>query len=80
METQTMGVEGFMAWFQETERRAKHFDALVEALETLSAAVNQHGFCICGHDGKLTSDDCPLHGIGAHKAYAVLTQIAAKEE
>lgn len=49
-------------------------ERLLAALESLSRAVDQHGICVCGHDSKLTSDDCPLHGVGANKARDALAE------
>lgn len=53
-------------------------DALVDALRLLSVAVELHGVCVCGHDGELTSVDCPLHGVGATKASRMLAVIVEK--
>ncbi len=47
---------------------------LLKALELLVYANNSKGACACGYDGKLTSDLCPIHGIGAQKANEAITK------
>ena len=51
---------------------------LLEALKLLVYANDNKGTCACGYDGKLTSDLCPIHGVGACKATKAIRK--AKEQ